>query len=220
MLKVKAIFISHEHSDHIKGVCMLSKKYKLPVYITAGTLEGARLSPQNPLHCKLTPYEAVKVGGLEVTSFPKYHDARDPQSFVVCYNGLCIGVFTDIGAPCEHVIKHFKACNAIFLETNYDDQMLLEGNYPVHLKHRIRSNKGHLSNKQALDLFLAHKPSFMSHVFLSHISKENNDPHLVFNLFKSHSKATEVVLTSRHNEIPVFEIGEKAFRPFQTSLFS
>ncbi|HYG37892.1 MAG TPA: MBL fold metallo-hydrolase [Cytophagales bacterium] len=218
MKKVKAIFISHEHSDHIKGVNVLSKKYKLAVYITPGTLANARLDASNPLNIRLIPYVPVQVGNLQVTAFPKFHDARDPQSFVVRHKELCIGVFTDIGAPCEHVIKHFQYCHAIFLEANYDDKMLAQGSYPIHLKNRISSNKGHLSNKQALDLFLNYRPSFMSHIFLSHISKENNDPKLVFDLFNSHAKDVEVVLTSRHAEIPVFEIGNNTFKPFQTTL--
>jgi phosphoribosyl 1,2-cyclic phosphodiesterase len=206
MDKVKAIFVSHEHSDHVRGVHQLSKKYKLPVYITPGTLKNAPLEENNPLHLKLLPYEPVLIGNLQITAFPKFHDARDPQSFIVRYKEICIGVFTDIGIPCEHVIKHFQSCHAVFLETNYDATMLAEGNYPYYLKQRISSDKGHLSNDQALELFCMHKPSFMSHVFLSHISKENNDLRLVHNLFKAHAGEVEIVLASRESEIPVYEI--------------
>jgi phosphoribosyl 1,2-cyclic phosphodiesterase len=206
MKKVKAIFISHEHTDHIKGAGLLSKKYNLPVYITQGTLVKARLDFHSPLNVKLHSYKPVQIGNLTVIAFPKNHDAHDPHSFIVQYQEVCVGVFTDIGAPCEHVIKNFKCCNAIFLEANYDSRMLLEGNYPAYLKHRINSDKGHLSNQQALDLFKEHKPSYMSHVFLSHISKENNDPQLVQDLFKAHAEGVEVVLTSRLEEIPVYEI--------------
>jgi phosphoribosyl 1,2-cyclic phosphodiesterase len=206
MKKVKAIFISHEHSDHVRGVHRLSKKYNLPVYITPGTLQNSPLEQNDPLHVKLVPYEPVQIGDLVVTAFPKFHDARDPQSFVVHYKKLCIGVFTDIGVPCEHVIKNFQACHAVFLETNYDATMLAEGNYPFYLKQRISSDKGHLSNGQALELFSRHKPAFMSHIFLSHISKENNDLTLVYNLFNAHADNVEIVLTSREREIPVYEI--------------
>jgi phosphoribosyl 1,2-cyclic phosphodiesterase len=216
--KVKAIFISHEHTDHIKGVDVLSKKHRLPVYITPHTLNNARVDTSNPYHCNLSSYVPVQIGNIQVTAFPKFHDAADPQSFIVRYKDLCVGVFTDIGTPCQHLIKHFKCCNAIFLEANYDDRMLDEGNYPYHLKHRIKSNKGHLSNKQALDLFLEHSSPSLSHVFLSHLSKENNNPQLVFNLFKSHARKVQIVLTSRHEEIPVFEIGKTVFQPYQVSL--
>jgi phosphoribosyl 1,2-cyclic phosphodiesterase len=144
MEKVKALFISHEHSDHVRGVRVLSKKYKLPIYITSGTLNNAPLNPSNPLIVNLIPYKTVKIGKLTITAFPKNHDALDPQSFIINYEDLCVGVFTDIGFPCEEVIKYFKGCHAIFLETNYDHEMLTNGNYPYYLKKRIVSDKVHL----------------------------------------------------------------------------
>ena len=210
MKKVKALFISHEHTDHVRGVRVLSKKYQLPVYSTPGTLKEAHLSYYNPLNLQLAPYEDIGIGNLIVTAFPKNHDAHDPQSFVVKHHDVCVGVFTDIGMPCEHVIKHFNCCHAIFLETNYDTQMLANGNYPYHLKRRISSHFGHLSNDQALELFCKHRPEFMSHVFLSHLSKENNDPEQVHNLFRAHADGVEIVLTSRDSEIPVYTINSVA----------
>ncbi|WMJ71799.1 MBL fold metallo-hydrolase [Cytophagaceae bacterium ABcell3] len=207
MQKVRALFISHEHADHVRGVKVLSKKYKLPVYITPGTLNNARyLDPTNPFFVKMHSYSSIKYGDLEVIAFPKLHDARDPQSFIIRQHGLCVGVFTDIGAPCEHVIENFKHCHAIFLEANYDTKMLETGRYPYYLKRRISSEKGHLSNEQALELFLEHRPPFMSHVFLSHISADNNDREMAYNLFNSQSDGVKIVLTSRSSEIPVYEI--------------
>lgn len=226
MEKVKALFISHEHVDHVRGVRVLAKRYQLPVYSVPGTLSDKHLAPQSPLNVKLTPYEAITLGGLSVMAFPKKHDAHDPQSFIIKHKEVCVGVFTDIGTPCEHVIKHFKCCHAIFLETNYDKEMLETGRYPYHLKRRISSSFGHLSNQQALELFCAHKPAFMSHLFLSHLSNENNDPQLVHNLFQSHSNGVEIVLTSRTSEIPVYHINSQVSteqpveeKPVQLSLF-
>lgn len=209
MKKVKALFISHEHSDHIRGVRGLVKKYQLPVYSTPGTISDAHLHPGSPLKFQLTPCKPISIGNLTVTAFPKNHDAHDPQSFIIKYKDICVGVFTDIGAPCEQVIKYFKCCHAIFLETNYDIHMLAEGRYPFHLKRRITSHFGHLSNQQALELFCKHKPSFMSHLFLSHLSSENNDPALVHNLFQSHADGVEIILTSRTAEIPVYNISSQ-----------
>lgn len=206
MDKVKALFISHEHADHIRGVRMLSRKYDLPIYLTAGTLANAPFDRSNPYIVLMTPDEPVQAGGLEITAFPKKHDANDPHSFVVRYQDLCVGVFTDIGTPCENVVHYFKCCHAIFLETNYDPDMLAKGSYPQYLKRRITSDKGHLSNQQALELFLQHRSPYMSHLFLSHISKENNDPVLARNLFQAHAGGVDIVLTSRAGEIPVYEI--------------
>lgn len=201
MDRVKAIFISHEHSDHIKGVEVLSRKYQLPVYITTSTLlySGLKIHPQ--LTHPFKAYEPITIQALSVTAFPKFHDASDPHSFIIESNGIKIGVLTDIGSNCAHVIKNFKQCHAAFLETNYDERMLEEGGYPYYLKKRIRSDKGHLSNDQALELFLKHKPKFMSHVLLSHLSKSNNCPNLALELFQKHAGTTTVVVASAMKKV-------------------
>lgn len=225
--KIKAIFISHEHGDHIKGVQTLSKKYNLPVYITPQTLSNSHLVLANVLIKSFNGYEKVVIGNLIVTPFPKRHDASDPYSFIVEGNGIKIGVLTDIGSACQHVIENFKQCHAAFLEANYDEGLLDSGYYPYYLKERIRSDKGHLSNKQALDLFVNHKSEKMSHVILSHLSKDNNCPMMVKDLFTQHALQTQVVVASRLQETEVFQVtgsfvAPKVAKPqvaFQTSLF-
>lgn len=206
MANVRAIFISHEHSDHIKGVEVLSRKYALPVYITTPTLLYSGLKLTDTLTQSFKAYEPVILHTLSITAFPKFHDASDPHSFIVESNGTKIGVLTDIGSNCEHVISNFKQCHAAFLETNYDERMLDEGGYPYYLKRRIRSGKGHLSNDQALELFTKHRPEFMSHVLLSHLSKHNNCPKLTLDLFTKHAGTTTVVVASRDEESAVYRI--------------
>ncbi len=203
---VKAIFISHEHSDHIKGVEVFSRKYRLPVYITTSTLLYSRLKIDPSLLFSFQAYKPVEIGPLSVIAFPKFHDASDPHSFIVNYQGIKIGVLTDIGSSCKHVIDNFKQCHAAFLETNYDEQMLAEGSYPIYLKRRISSDKGHLSNNQALALFTTHKPVFMSHLLLSHLSKSNNCPQRVHELFMKHAGSTKVVVASRDVETEIYQI--------------
>jgi phosphoribosyl 1,2-cyclic phosphodiesterase len=215
--KVKALFISHEHSDHIRGVEVISRKHKLPVYITKGTLRSSGLNIEKDLVRYFSAHQTIQVGELSVTAFPKMHDAAEPHSFVVSGNGVNIGVFTDIGHNCEHVIHHFKQCHAVFLETNYDDTMLETGAYPYYLKKRIRSDHGHLSNAQALELFNSHRPSFMSHVFLSHLSKDNNDPDLVLDLFRQHAGETIVEVAGRYKETQVYRISGGGDKDFSTS---
>ncbi|MVM33540.1 MBL fold metallo-hydrolase [Spirosoma sp. HMF4905] len=206
MEKVKAIFVSHEHSDHIRGIPQLAKKYQLPVFITPGTLQNSGFPIQLfPLRA-LRGYEPVWIGELCVTAFPKLHDANDPHSFLISYKDTNVGVFTDIGAPCEHLIHHFKQCHAAFLEANYDDDLLANGRYPYFLKQRIRGGKGHLSNQQALEIFRTHKPDFMSHVLLSHLSKDNNCPQVASDLFTPHMGNTKLIVASRFQETPVFTI--------------
>jgi len=206
--KVKAIFISHEHSDHISGVPILAKKYNIPVYITPLTLPHLKVNPDEHKIIHFIAYAPVIIGDLVITAFPKFHDASEPHSFVITCRDITVGVFTDIGVACEHLVTHFSKCHAAFLEANYDDEMLDKGGYPYHLKRRIRGGMGHLSNKQALELFINHKPAYMSHLLLSHLSKNNNSPQLVYELFNSHANGTEIIVASRYEETPVYFIGQ------------
>lgn len=204
--RVKAIFVSHEHADHTNGIAVLAKKYRLPVFITPLTLERSRLPRDRFPVYAFRAGEPVRVGSLSVTAFPKWHDAVDPHSFVVSGQGVNVGIFTDIGAPCEGVIEHFSRCHAAFLEANYEEVLLEGGNYPAFLKRRISGRSGHLSNQQALHLFRACKPAFMSHVLLAHLSQENNCPQLARALFAAHAGSTEVIVASRSGETPVYTI--------------
>ena len=227
MKTVKAIFVSHEHTDHIKGVSTLANKYKLPVYITDAT---AKQGPGLIRHLSQT-FKAdvpVTIGELLVTAFVKEHDAADPHSFVINYNGINVGVFTDIGISCARVIKYFNKCNACFLEANYDENLLENGRYPLHLKNRIRGGQGHLSNTQAHDLFITHRSPAMSHLILSHLSKENNTPQLVQQLFTATAAGVEIIIASRYEATPVYtittndlqkQVFHKMIKPVQLGLF-
>lgn len=202
---VKAIFVSHEHGDHIKGVSTLANKYNLPVYITENT---AKRGPILIKHLSKTflAGQSVQIGALEVIPFAKKHDAADPHSFIVHYNGINVGVITDIGIACDQVIHYFKQCHAAFLESNYDELMLENGKYPEPLKNRIRGGLGHISNKQALELFMTHRPSFMSHLLLSHLSKENNSPELAASVFMPHAQGTDIIVASRFQATEIYKI--------------
>jgi phosphoribosyl 1,2-cyclic phosphodiesterase len=207
MEKVKAIFISHEHSDHISGLAGISKKYQLPVYITDATFRSSNLPLEKELICSFRKNNSIVIGSLTIIPFSKHHDAADPFSFMVSGNGLNIGIITDIGHACKQVIKYFSQCHAAFLEANYCPDMLANGNYPYHLQKRISSDEGHLSNKQALELFLHYKSPELRLLILSHLSKNNNKPELVQRLFAQHAGNTEIVIASRYEAGQVFHLG-------------
>jgi phosphoribosyl 1,2-cyclic phosphodiesterase len=206
MRKVRAIFISHEHSDHIRGLAVLAKKYHLPVYITQRTLLRSGLQIDADLLHSFKADTPVNIRSLTVIPFTKMHDAAEPHSFTITCGTVKVGVFTDLGVVCENLIAHFQQCHAAFLEANYDEEMLEGGRYPYHLKRRIRGGQGHLSNKQALALFEGYRPGFMSHLFLSHLSKDNNCPDMALNLFKSRAGETEVIVASRYAETALYHI--------------
>ena len=214
--KLKAVFISHEHSDHIKGLAVFSKKHHLPVYITAPTLQNGYIRIADHLVHAFTEDAPVKIGTLSVRAFRKHHDASDPYSFTISCQGINVGVFTDLGVPCAQLIAHFKTCHAAFLEANYDEDMLEKGNYPYHLKKRIRGGLGHLSNRQALELFLQHRPVHMSHLILSHLSKNNNCPDLVQQLFDAHAGSVKMIVASRHEASAVYCISNTPSSPVYT----
>ena len=216
--KVKALFISHEHADHITGVPGISKKYQLPVYITDKTYQNCSVPVEEHLLRSFRHAKSVEIGELSVMPFRKSHDAGDPHSFMISGYGVNVGVITDIGYACKRVMKYFSQCHAAFLEANYCEDMLENGNYPYHLKQRIRSDEGHLSNAQALELFQHYRSPELQLLILSHLSKNNNKPELVEKQFSSHTGKTKIVVASRYEASEVFVVKNKKLKQ-QLSLF-
>lgn len=206
MDRVKALFVSHEHADHISGVPGLAKKFRIPVYITGATLENGRIPIDPELVHPFRHREKIAVGGLQITPFRKSHDAADPHSFMVSAEGVNIGIITDIGYACKQVIRYYSQCHAVFLESNYCEKMLEKGGYPWHLKQRIRGDEGHLSNDQALELFRHYSSSSLQLLVLSHLSKNNNSPEIVQQLFEPHAGNVRVVVASRYEVSELFEV--------------
>jgi phosphoribosyl 1,2-cyclic phosphodiesterase len=215
--KVKAIFISHEHTDHTRGAEVLSRKFGIPVYITGETYRHSRMKLEPRLIRNFSAGTPVQIGNLVIDAFPKSHDASEPHSFTVSSENVTTGIFTDIGTVCSHLIYHFKRCHAAFLESNYDEKMLLNGRYPAFLKKRIQGMEGHLSNVQALDLFTSHRNAALQLLVLSHLSAENNHPELVEKIFKKHANGTKIVVASRYGESELFILTGKDNSPKITS---
>ncbi len=196
--KIKALFITHEHSDHMRGARVLAKRLQIPVYITAKTFNSAykNLRPYYPTFFK--PDDVIEVGEFTVYPVLKNHDAAEPCSFRIEYKDRNIGVFTDIGEPCDNVRSHFVRCDGLFLESNYDEKMLWNGHYPWYLKRRVASELGHLSNDQAFELLSRHAGERLRCVFLSHISKENNTLEKAFETVQGLSSKYTIKIASRY----------------------
>jgi phosphoribosyl 1,2-cyclic phosphodiesterase len=204
--KVKAVFITHEHSDHMRGVRVLADSHNIPVFFTDDTLQKTRVQ-YRPDNVKLFEAgESITIGDHTVFSFSKNHDAADPVSFRVEVEGVNVGVFTDIGEPCDNVKQHLESCDAAFLETNYDEQMLWAGAYPRHLKVRVASGRGHLSNDQAKELVDSLASGRLKHLFLSHISADNNRVKFALDTFSDLQDKMNIVATSRYAPSDVLEL--------------
>lgn len=206
--KVQAIFLTHEHADHIRGARVLSKKLNIPVFYTYGTWNKAHKSSKTPFYRYIQIDEPLTWGAFTIHAFAKNHDAGEPCSYRVEVEGESIGVMTDIGSVCNNVVEHFQQCSVVFLESNYDEQMLVNGSYPWYLKQRILSDVGHLSNTQAFDLVSTHGNGILKTVFLSHLSGENNTPELAVKAFKSLHKQYQFICTSRSEASEVLMVKE------------
>uniref|UniRef100_UPI003217FAEB MBL fold metallo-hydrolase n=1 Tax=uncultured Draconibacterium sp. TaxID=1573823 RepID=UPI003217FAEB len=204
--KIKAVFITHEHGDHMRGARGISKKLQVPIYLTAKTYNGAykNMRPDHPKY--FTPEEEIKVGDFTVFPVLKNHDAAEPCSFRIQYKDKNIGVFTDIGESCQNVKSHIRKCDGLFLESNYDEKMLWEGGYPYFLKKRVASELGHLSNDQAFELLEKHTNGNLQCVFLSHISKDNNTPEKAAERMKPLSSRFEIKIASRYQASEVYKL--------------
>lgn len=170
---LSAILVTHEHSDHIKGVGALARKYQLPVYLTAGTFHKGRLG-NLPQFETISCHQPFEINGIEVQPVPVPHDAREPCQYVFQHGNKKLGVLTDLGSLTPHVEKHYSGLDALVLECNYDPQMLDDGPYPFQLKQRIFSDYGHLSNGQAAQLLTRIEKNKLQHLVLSHLSQQNN----------------------------------------------
>lgn len=211
---IDAIFITHEHTDHICGLAVFAKRYQIPVYLTVGTYESSRIQlPEYLLHF-IKADSIVNVGDLSVYGIPKYHDAKEPCSFMVTDGEINISVLTDIGRICANVMKAIEISDVLFLESNFDEDMLQNGRYPYYLKNRIRGGEGHLSNRISMDAFLAHRSSRMKHLILGHLSGENNRVELVEELFAPHCVEMMLSVAKRTEPSALFQIA----RPVETEI--
>jgi phosphoribosyl 1,2-cyclic phosphodiesterase len=171
-----AIIVSHEHVDHIHGVGILSRRYRLPVYINSKTIAA---SPRLGKLYELRSFEcgsAFTVRNLAIHPFSLSHDAEDPAGFTIGRNGATIGIATDLGIATAMVKEHLKRCSLLILEANHDPTMLQTGPYPWPLKQRIQSRVGHLSNIDSRNLLAELQHANLRHVVLAHLSEINNSP--------------------------------------------
>ena len=206
---LKAVFITHEHADHVNGVGVLGRKLGIPVYVTEKTFE--RFPPSVGRLPNVVPFEAgeaIALNGITLTSYSVSHDAADPVNFVIQSGGAKLGIASDLGHVNQLVRSRLEGSHGLLLESNYCPEMLQRGPYPVALQQRIRGTHGHLSNSDMISLLADLVHDALQVVVLVHLSEENNTPErareMAARVLESHGATLHVA--PRDQPTPLFEI--------------
>jgi len=176
--KLDTVLVTHEHKDHVKGLEVLIKKYRLPVYTRPDTWSHIDCYNKLPPGCCNFLDQELELGDLKIEAFPISHDAADPVGYIFYgENRKCV-IATDLGVVTEEVKNALEGADVLVLESNHDAEMLAKGPYPPFLKQRIKGRRGHLSNEQSGRLLCSIYRHKSMQVFLAHLSQVNNHPRL------------------------------------------
>lgn len=185
LANIDGILITHEHSDHICGLGVLSRKYHIPIYATYGTINAIKMSSsvgkiEEELFVPIRADESFRIKDITVEPMLTSHDAAEPVAYRMKYENKKIAIATDLGTYNEYTVECLKGMDLLFLEANHDVNMLQVGPYPYQLKRRILGDRGHLSNELSGQLLkrIAHEK--LQGVVLGHLSKDNNIPELAY----------------------------------------
>ena len=187
---LQGILVTHEHTDHVSGIGVLSRKYHIPIYGTEKTLRKiCEMENLGKIDRELfQPIQTGKnffIGDLDIESFSISHDAADPVSYMIHEGNKKLGMVTDLGYYDDRIVGHLKESDLLYVEANHDIHMLQAGPYPYYLKRRILSDHGHLCNEKAAQLVVELMNDHLHRVILGHLSKENNYPDLALATVKN-----------------------------------
>ncbi|MBN1949219.1 MAG: MBL fold metallo-hydrolase [Candidatus Cloacimonetes bacterium] len=213
--RIRALIISHEHSDHVAGAGIIARKYNIPVYISRLTYEAVkfRLGRLPKGNVFFQTGQDFRIGDIVVHAFSSSHDVVDGCNFIFQKEDeplRKLALATDLGYATQLLINRLRNATTIILESNHDTGMLLEGPYPWHLKQRVHSRQGHLSNEQAVGVISQVIHPGLKNLILAHLSEQNNSPDLAYNIMKQYLQEIRFDLNlfiSLQNEpTPIFDI--------------
>ena len=197
--QISGILVTHEHDDHAKGAFKFAASYKIPVWLSYGTLKMcARYLPENmPVSLNIIDsHSKFSIEQLEVSPYPVPHDAREPTQFTFTDGQHKLGVLTDVGSTTHHIEHMLNQCNALVLECNHDLTMLENGPYAWALKKRVGGRLGHLDNLSAAALLAKLDNTKLTHIVAAHLSAKNNQPNLA-------KQALSAVLNCTHDWVGI-----------------
>ena len=211
---IQGVLVTHEHSDHISGLGVLSRKFHIPIYGTEKTLR--QISEMDNLgKIDRNLFQPVKagenytIGSMTIESFSISHDAVDPVSYIMYEGNKKLGMVTDLGYYDDAIVGHLRESDLLYVEANHDIHMLQAGPYPYYLKRRILGDRGHLCNEKAAQLVTELMDDRLKQVILGHLSKENNYPDLALATVKNEvENSVKVEVAPRDYASSLYELAK------------
>lgn len=205
--EIDGILITHEHTDHTQGIGVLARKYSIPIYATKGTIDGIKRTTSlgaidEDLFNVIKADSSFYIKDLKVNPLKISHDANEPVAYRVFYEGKKVSIITDLGNYNDYIIDCLKESDVLVCEANHDVRMLQVGPYPYYLKQRILSDYGHLSNENGGRLIANLLHDDIKHIYLGHLSKENNMPELAYETVRLEIEAFDNKYSG--NDFPIY----------------
>ncbi|HUP60191.1 MAG TPA: MBL fold metallo-hydrolase [Thermoanaerobaculia bacterium] len=225
--QLRAVVVTHEHYDHIRGAERIARKYGIPIYLTRGTLEASTIDPAETKTVVFENDSCFVIGELQVHARRTIHDAADPACFVIeSRDGTRVGIASDLGFVDDGVMRHLTGCDGLFFESNHDLDMLRMGTYPWSLKRRIMSRFGHLSNDDSVNAVQRLLGADLKTLCMIHLSQKNNHESIVRDmctrLLRRTGASIDLAIARQFEPTGLFDVARRRERralPGQMALF-